>query len=170
MPRPLHRLTPALVPALGLCTAIVLGAAAPAARPGANADWPQWRGPNRDAVAAESGLIAQWPETGPALLWKAGGLGTGFSSLALAGDRIYTLGDRESGQHLVAVNRADGKQVWATRLGGIWEDQFAGPRSTPTVDGDRVYALGTEGDLVASRPRRARRSGAATWRRTSAAR
>jgi outer membrane protein assembly factor BamB len=154
MHRSPQRFLPALIPALAL--AAVALSAAPAAR-----DWPQWRGPNRDGVAPETGLLAQWPETGPPLLWQSAGLGGGFSSLALAGERIFTLGDREGGQHLIAVSRKDGKPLWATRIGPVWEDQFAGPRSTPTVDGDRVYALGTEGDLVAVEAA----TGKEVWRR-----
>lgn len=156
-PSPQRSILAVAAPALALCAAVAL--AAPAANPAA--DWPQWRGPHRDAVSRETGLLAPWPETGPPLLWKSAGLGTGYSSLALAGDRIFTLGDREGGQHLIALSRADGKQLWATRIGGIWEDQFAGPRSTPTVDGDRVYALGTEGDLVAVEAA----TGKEVWRR-----
>ena len=146
-PSPQRSLLALAVPALALCAAVAL--AAPAARPAADwpHDWPQWRGPNRDAVSSETGLLAQWPETGPPLLWKSAGLGTGFSSLALAGDRIFTLGDREGGQHLVALNRPTARSSGG-RGSAAWEDEFAGPRGTPTVDGSRVYALGTEGDLV----------------------
>ncbi len=111
-------------------------------------DWPQWRGPNRDDVAKETGLLTQWPESGPPLAWKANGLGGGFSSLAISGGRIYTLGDRQGSQQVVAMNLADGKIVWTAKAGPIWEDEYGGPRGTPTVDGDRLYALGTEGDLV----------------------
>src|SRR5687768_7986262 len=133
---------PAAALALILITSVAL--AAPAASP----EWPQWRGPNRDAVAQESGLLTQWPESGPPLAWKTSGLGGGFSSLAISGGRIYTLGDRQGSQQVVAVNLADGKPVWTAKVGPIWEDEYGGPRGTPTVDGDRIYALGTDGDLV----------------------
>lgn len=129
---------------LVLGASVALGAAARDASP----EWPQWRGPNRDAVAKESGLLAQWPESGPPLAWKASGLGGGLSSLAIAGGRIYTLGDREGSQYVVAMNLADGKMLWTAKVGAAWDDEYGGPRGTPTVDGDRVYALGTEGDLV----------------------
>ena len=85
---------------------------------------------------------------GPPLAWKATGLGGGLSSLAIAGGRIFTLGDRQGSQQVVAMNLADGKIVWTAKVGPVWEDEYGGPRGTPTVDGDRVYALGTEGDLV----------------------
>ena len=133
---------PAAALAFVLITSVAL--AAPAASP----EWPQWRGPNRDAVAQESGLLKQWPETGPPLAWKASGLGGGFSSLAITDGRIYTLGDLQGSQQVVAMSLEDRKVVWTAKVGPIWEDEYGGPRSTPTVDGDRVYALGSDGDLV----------------------
>lgn len=135
---------PAAALALILSTSAVLAFAAPAASP----EWPQWRGPNRDAVAQESALLTQWPEAGPPLAWKASGLGGGFSSLAISGGRIYTLGDLQGSQQVVAMNLADHKILWTAKVGPVWEDEYGGPRGTPTVDGDRIYALGTEGDLV----------------------
>ncbi len=135
---------PAAALTLILATSAALAFAASEAAP----DWPQWRGPNRDAVAKESGLLAQWPESGPPLAWKANGLGGGFSSLAISGGRIYTIGDREGSQQVIAMNLADGKTVWTAKVGSAWQDEYGGPRGTPTVDGDRVYALGTDGDLV----------------------
>lgn len=122
--------------------ALAVAAAAP------SSDWPQWRGPNRDDVAIDSGLLPEWPAAGPPLAWKASGLGSGFASLAIAGGRIYTLGDRQGGQQVVATSLADGKILWTARVGPVWVDEYGGPRGTPTVDGDRVYALGTEADLV----------------------
>jgi outer membrane protein assembly factor BamB len=111
------------------------------------ADWPQWRGPARDGKSAETGLRASWPEGGPPLLWKATGLGGGFSSVAVAGERIYTLGDLGDGQYAIALARAGGAPLWKTRVGPPWKDEYLGPRSTPTVDGVQVYVLGTEGEL-----------------------
>src|SRR5215210_9417893 len=128
--------------------ALVLILATSAALAAASPEWPQWRGPNRDDVAQESGLLTKWPESGPPLAWKASGLGVGFSSLAISGGRIYTLGDRQGSQQVVAMSLADGKIAWTAKVGPVWEDEYGGPRGTPTVDGDRVYALGTEGDLV----------------------
>ena len=130
--------------ALALLLATVAFAVAAESSP----DWPQWRGPNRDAVAKESGLLTTWPESGPPLAWKASGLGGGFSSLSISGGRIYTLGDLQGSQQVVAMNLADGKVVWTAKVGPTWEDEYGGPRGTPTVDGDRVYALGSDGDLV----------------------
>lgn len=132
-----------------LCLAsFSLVSAAPDSKPSA-ADWPQWRGPARDGISKDTGLLAQWPQAGPPLAWKAAGLGKGFSSLSVSGGKIFTLGDRDGGQHVIALSGTDGKVLWMTKVGPVWEDQFAGPRGTPTVSGDRVYAIGTEGDLVA---------------------
>ena len=112
-------------------------------------DWPQWRGPDRDGRSEATGLLQAWPEGGPDLAWTATGLGAGFSTVAVAGDRVYTMGDLEDGQYVFALERSGGALAWRTKIGPIWADaSFPGPRSTPTVDGDRVFALGTEGDLV----------------------
>jgi outer membrane protein assembly factor BamB len=114
----------------------------------AAADWPQWRGAHRDGRSAETGLLQEWPDGGPPLAWKTSGLGGGYSSVSVAGERIFTMGDLGDGQYVMALSRADGRQLWKTRVGGTHEDQYLGPRSTPTVDGDRIYLVSTDGDLV----------------------
>ncbi len=130
-------------PSLVGCIAIVLVAA------GADAgDWPGWRGPNRDAASPETGLLGTWPSAGPPLAWKAAGVGAGLSSVAVVGSRVYTMGDRDGAQHVLALDTKDGRLLWSARVGPAWADQYGGSRSTPSVDGERVYALGTEGDLV----------------------
>ncbi len=113
------------------------------------ADWPQFRGPGRDAVSTETGLLKEWPAGGPKLLWKATGIGGGFSSVSLVGDRIYTMGDDKGGTHVLALERDGGKILWKTRVGeaGLHK-QYPGPRSTPTVDGDDVASLSQAGDVV----------------------
>lgn len=111
-------------------------------------DWPQWRGPNRDGVSKEAGLLKEWPTAGPPLVWKATGAGTGFSSLAIAGGRIYTMGVRGDREYVLAFDANTGKEVWATANGDRYRDSRGdGPRGTPTVDGDRLFALGGNGDL-----------------------
>jgi outer membrane protein assembly factor BamB len=113
-------------------------------------DWPQWRGPRRDGVSAERGLLKAWPQTGPPLAWKATGAGQGYSSFAVAGGRLYTLGARENREHVVAFDIASGKRVWDAPHGQRFSnDRGDGPRGTPTVDGTRVYAFGASGDLTA---------------------
>ena len=111
-------------------------------------DWPQWRGPNRDGISKETGLLKQWPSSGPALVWKATGAGGGYSSLAISGGRIFTMGVRAGRENVIAFDVATGKELWATPHGGVFtNDRGDGPRGTPTVDGDRLYALGGNGDL-----------------------
>ncbi|HLO00127.1 MAG TPA: PQQ-binding-like beta-propeller repeat protein [Pyrinomonadaceae bacterium] len=111
-------------------------------------DWPQWRGANRDGVSKETGLLKEWPANGPALVWKASGAGRGYSSLAVAGGRLFTLGLRGDREYVLAFDVATGKQAWATAHGGAFRnDRGDGPRGTPTVDGQNLYALGGNGDL-----------------------
>ena len=114
----------------------------------APAEWTGWRGPNRDALSPDIGLMAQWPPAGPPLAFRATGLGAGFSSLAISAGRIYTMGDRQGAQNVIALSQDAGKVLWTARVGAPWDDEYGGPRGTPTVDGASVYALGTEGDLV----------------------
>jgi outer membrane protein assembly factor BamB len=122
---------------------LLLGISAPAA------DWATWLGPNRDGKSAETGLLTSWPEGGPKSVWKATGLGEGYSSMAVVGDRIYTQGQEEGRQFVVALDAAAGKQVWKTPTGESFDnDQGGGPRSMPIVDGDRLYALASDGTLV----------------------
>ena len=112
-------------------------------------DWPQWRGPNRDDICTEKGLLTEWPDGGPPLAWKAHGLGTGFSSLAVAKGKLYTLGDLEGGNHVIALNEKDGSPAWKTKIGEAGGHQkYPGPRSTPTVDSGQVFALNQHSDLA----------------------
>jgi outer membrane protein assembly factor BamB len=124
-----------LAPALALLVLATTGRAA---------DWPQFRGPDRDNVSKDTGLLKEWPKDGPPLAWQAKGLGGGFSSLSIAGDRVYTLGNKGKVTHVVALERDGGKAVWSSEVGASGGNLGC----TPTVDGERVYALGQEGDLV----------------------
>jgi outer membrane protein assembly factor BamB len=117
------------------------------------ADWPQWRGPQRNSISSETGLLKQWPQEGPKLVWQAKDIGDGYSTPAIAGNRIYLLSNRGLDNEFVqALSVQDGKQVWATKIGKVGNpDQrpsFPTARSTPTVEGDVLYALGSDGDLV----------------------
>jgi outer membrane protein assembly factor BamB len=115
-----------------------------------NANWPQWRGPNRDGISKETGLLKQWPAEGPSLVWKASGAGRGFSSFSVANGKLYTMGLRGEREFVIAFDVATGKEAWATPNGSAFRnDRGDGPRGTPTVDGDRLYALGGSGDLSA---------------------
>jgi len=112
------------------------------------ADWPQWRGPNRDGISKETGLLKQWPAGGPPLVWKAKGAGAGYSSMAVSNGRLCTMGLRGDREFVVALDVVTGKEAWATPHGRAFRnDRGDGPRGTPTVDGNKLYALGGNGDL-----------------------
>ena len=120
-------------------------------------DWPTFRGPNnRSAVVKDDKLLKSWPADGPKLLWKAEGAGRGYASLAIVGDRMYTLGDglstqKDTDEYLSCFDRASGKPLWATKTGTPWTDgkeDWQSSRGTPTVDSDRVYVVTPDGVLV----------------------
>jgi hypothetical protein len=130
--------------AVSLALAVCAGMAAVQA-----ADWPQWQGPDRTRSSKETGLLQEWPAAGPPVVWTSTGLGTGYGSMAVAGDRVYLQAAVGRNSGVVALNRADGKPVWAKGVGAaLGNDQGNGPRSTPTVDGDRLYVLTENGDLA----------------------
>ncbi|MHC4203031.1 MAG: outer membrane protein assembly factor BamB family protein [Planctomycetota bacterium] len=120
--------------------------------------WPQFHGPNRDSICRETGLNTDWNENPPALLWKIEGLGIGYSSISIADGKIFAMGDRKvpegtpyggndgnTAQFVLAYDLQTQNELWAKQIGPGHKD---GPRSIPTIDGEFVYALGTEGDLV----------------------
>ncbi|HWH69919.1 MAG TPA: PQQ-binding-like beta-propeller repeat protein, partial [Candidatus Sulfotelmatobacter sp.] len=115
-------------------------------------DYPQWRGPQRNGVSPETGLLKEWPKEGPKLLWKVSDLGLGYSTPAVAGERLYVLKNEGlENESVVALNSKEGKSVWSARLGQVGnpkqQPNYPAARSTPTVDGELVYALGSDGDL-----------------------
>ena len=118
------------------------------ASPALAGEWPGWRGPNRDGVSTEKGLLQQWGPAGPPLAWKSSGVGSGFAGVAVAGERLYTMGDKDGAQHVFALKREGGAVLWKVRVGPPLVDSRGGARTTPVVDGERVYALGTSGDLL----------------------
>ena len=135
-----------------LLSTVMLGhAAAP--------DWPSFRGADRNNHSPDKNLLKSWPEDGPKLEWTAKGLGGGYSSVTLVGDRIYTLGNKGRQSHLLALNRENGKVIWSTPIGASGGNLG----STPTVDGDHIYAISS-----VSR-RRAKSSGKRIFRTTSTA-
>jgi outer membrane protein assembly factor BamB len=117
-------------------------------------DWPQWRGPNRDGISRESGLLKEWPTGGPTLLWQQKNIGSGYSTPAIVGDRLYLLSNKGMDDEFVqALDVKDGKQVWSTTIGKVGPNapnapQYPGARSTPTVDGDWLFALSSDGDII----------------------
>jgi len=133
-----------------ISSALLLGSIlAPAPAPAADAaEWPAWRGPKRDGVSTETGLLKKWPKEGPRLIWAATGAGGGYSTVSLAGGKFFTQGDRADGAYTIAFDSATGKEAWSFRTGPIYENnRGGGPRGSPTVDGDRVYALDGGGNL-----------------------
>jgi outer membrane protein assembly factor BamB len=163
---------------LGGSLLVSLAATIPTASAGGN--WPQWQGPNRDAVSSDKGLLKKWPENGPAVLWTSENLGIGMSGVSIQDGRIYTMGERDTDdppappkdrpasgssnkhkhhssgdrskkrQFVIALNEADGSQLWAKEIGTAENDGggYPGPRCTPAADGDHVYAMGIDGDLA----------------------
>jgi len=120
------------------------------------ADWPTFRGTDRTAVAPDTDLLEEWPEGGPRLLWTATGAGRGYASVAIAGDKIFTLGDNlsaapDANEYLSCFDRTTGQRVWIAPTGEPWnngQDNWQGSRSTPTVDDGIVYVLTPHGRLV----------------------
>jgi len=115
-------------------------------------DWPQWRGPERNGISKETGLLKEWPRSGPPMAWSAAMLGAGYGSVAVAGDHVWVQGMRNRQSVVTSLNRADGKVTWVRIIGSAGEnDRGSGPRGTPSVDGDRLYALTENGDLACLR-------------------
>lgn len=125
-----------------LVAVFLLPAGLKGAKKASVAEWPQWRGPNRDGISPETDLLDEWPEAGPPLAWKATGLGDGFSSVAVVDGKVYTIGRKDGKERLVALDKS-GKILWTAPTGG--RDS---PNGTPTVAGNRVYAVGHQGDLI----------------------
>lgn len=116
-------------------------------------DWPQWRGPQRNGMSKESGLLREWPKDGPKLLWQVNDAGRGYAAPSVKRDRVYMLGSEGLENEFVSARSSrDGQRVWSTRLGKVGnpkqDPNFPAARSTPTVDGDVLYALGSDGDLA----------------------
>jgi outer membrane protein assembly factor BamB len=129
-------------------------------------DWPGWRGPQRTGISKETGLLKSWPKDGPKLLWQVTDVGDGYSTPAVVGDRLYVLSNKGTDdEFLQARSVKDGTQIWSVRLGKVGPNQMANypaTRSTPSVDGELVYALGSDGDLVCAKTA----DGAIVWRKS----
>lgn len=116
----------------------------------AYADWPQWLGPDRTGISTETGFLKTWPKDGPEVLWKRN-LGKGFSGISVADGRVFTMFAEGDDEFVVCLNEESGDEIWRFRTGGMFEEWQGGdgPRSQPTVDGERVYVLGAGGRLYA---------------------
>ncbi|TAL06747.1 MAG: polyvinylalcohol dehydrogenase, partial [Verrucomicrobia bacterium] len=116
-------------------------------------DWAQWRGPNRNGVSTETGLLAEWPKDGPKLLWHVSNIGEGYSTPSVVGDRLFLLSNEGlTNEFALALSKKDGSRVWSAPLGQVGnpkqQPSYPAARSTPTIEGDVLYALGSDGDLV----------------------
>jgi outer membrane protein assembly factor BamB len=114
-----------------------------------NADWPQYRGINRDGISKETAILKTWPATGPKVIWQTA-VGDGYSGMAIVGNRIYTMEAKGQDEFVVCLDAASGKEIWRFRNDSNFvNDQGNGPRGTPTVEGDVVYSFGAQGILSA---------------------
>jgi outer membrane protein assembly factor BamB len=115
-------------------------------------DWPQWQGPDRNAVSKETGLLNQWPKDGPPLAWEAKGLGGGYSGPSVAAGRVFGMGNRGKDEVVWALSEKDGQELWAMPIGPAYQQRAPqgkeGPACTPTVDGELLYAVGLGGELA----------------------
>ena len=110
-------------------------------------DWPQFRGPNRDNISRETGLLKKWPPEGPRLLWTARGIGEGFSAVAIADGLIYTTGNIGDYTVITALT-TDGSHEWTANNGPAYRREQPGTRSTPTIDSGRLYHENADGDIT----------------------
>lgn len=115
-------------------------------------DWPQWQGTDRNAMSKETGLLKQWPESGPPLAWKVDGLGGGDSAPAIADGKLFGMSNRDGKEIVWALSEKSGKEIWVTPLGNAIDQRVPqskeGPGSTPSVDGDRLYVIGMSGRVA----------------------
>jgi outer membrane protein assembly factor BamB len=139
------------------CAVAVLGLGL--ASDAASADWPQFRGPRRDGTSTETGLITTWPAEGPSVRWRTA-LGGGYSSIAVAGGKIFTMFSVGDDEFVGCFDAATGAERFRVRVDSAWKDRFGdGPRATPTVDGATVFTLSSRGKLHAL----AAADGASLW-------
>ena len=110
-------------------------------------DWPQWRGPRRDGVSEEKGLLQSWPEGGPKRLWKVSGVGRGYSSPIVVADRVYITGDQDK-ELVISALSLDGQPRWKTANGEPWTKSHPGARSSCSFDDGKLYHMNAHGKLV----------------------
>lgn len=134
---------------LAMLVLAIVGVAVSAAGTRA-ADWPQFLGPDRNGLSSETGLNVDWKAKPPKVLWKVP-LGAGFSSLSAVGDRLYTMASQQGRDFIFCLDAGTGKVLWKQEAGATYLDvqkQGPGPRSTPTVVGDKLFCLLPLGDLI----------------------
>ena len=118
-----------------------------AARSASAVDWPQFHGPNRDNKSTDTGLLKTWPEGGPSRIWETAGIGEGYSTVAIAGQRIYTTGAIDENCVITALD-VEGNKVWTRKNGKAWDRSYPGTRSTPTITDGLLYHLSGIGNLI----------------------
>jgi len=112
-------------------------------------DWPRWRGPKVDAICQEKGLLKSWPAEGPPIAWKADGLGGGYGAPTIAKGRVFGMGYVGDDEVIWALDENTGKKIWSVRIDGRIQVGYGeGPRSSPTVEGDRIYGVGVAGTIA----------------------
>ena len=116
-------------------------------------DWPSWRGPNRDDISSEKGLLKSWPEGGPEKLWTSKDAGLGYSGFSIVNGVLFTMGAdgtaEESNEFVIALKAESGEKIWQTNVGQYLDNGWGGgPRSTPTISGDLLVAISGKGDVV----------------------
>lgn len=111
-------------------------------------NWNQFRGPNRDNLSPETGLLASWSDQGPPQAWTARGIGEGYSTVSISNGRVFTMGNVGSEEKVICLDLESGREIWSTVNGSAYrEGQGNGPRGTPSIVDGRVYSLGANGDL-----------------------
>lgn len=112
-------------------------------------DWPHWRGPNRTDVSLETGLLKEWPKDGPKRVWLNENAGLGYSGVSVVAGKLFTMGARDDGEYLICLDANTGAQKWETKIGPVLDNGFGnGPRGTPSVSGNHVYAMNGTGHLI----------------------
>lgn len=165
LPRDRWRWSPKKATSLVLAS-LFLGTVATAGTPAerlAQAEWPQWRGPNRDGISPDTGLATDWETNPPKLLWELSGLGSGYASVSLKDGLLYTTGDFGQEQSVVAVDLADPSHpiLWKTPIGPAGGIGYPGSRCTPTIDEGKLYVVGTKGAVACLDAK----TGGIVWRR-----
>jgi outer membrane protein assembly factor BamB len=137
---------------LPFLTLVTCATTAALAAPSSAFDWPQWQGPDRNAISSEHGLLKEWAKEGPPLAWRINSLGGGDSAPSVAAGRLFGMSNRGDDEVIWALSEKDGKELWFTRLGPAfkqdWPQAKEGPGCTPTVDGEMLYVLGLGGSLA----------------------
>ena len=148
-----------------LLPVLITATAALGVTPVPSFDWPQWRGPARDDLSKETGLLKEWPADGPKKLWSFTNAGMGYSGFAVVGGRLFTMGTRDGSEVLFCLDAAKGTELWVAKLGSVLSNKWGdGPRGTPAVSGDKVFTMGGDGSLVCVNGK----DGKEVWRTTMA--